>query len=102
MEELKEKIAKIFDVHIDRIQGAKTGDDCGMTPLPYYLTFPQVELFTNQIISLLKEHNYVRLDEDQTILMPCYEDGDETKCTYIKAQPPSWITEANFKKVKSD
>ena len=92
MEELKEEIAEYLH---NIVEGISTAED------PY---IPHDEAISDAeyILRLCKEHNYVRLDEDQTILMPCYEDGDETKCTYIKAQPPSWITEANFKKVKSD
>lgn len=50
----------------------------------------------SQILSL--DSIEVRADK-QTIIIPCYEDGDETKCTHIEAKPPSWITDAGFIKV---
>ena len=37
--------------------------------------------------------------KDQTIVIPCYQDGDMEKCTYINAEPPSWIKEAGLIKV---
>ena len=34
--------------------------------------------------------------DDQTIVIPCYQDGDTEKCSYINANPPSWVTDAGF------
>jgi len=37
--------------------------------------------------------------DDQTIIIPCYEDGDTEKCTYINAEPPNWIKDAGLIRV---
>jgi len=50
----------------------------------------------DQILSL--DGIEIRAD-DQTIVIPCYQDGDTEKCTYINAEPPSWIKDAGFVKV---
>jgi len=58
-----------------------------------------LDFFQEAVRRILKTKGIEIKADDQTIVIPCYQDGDEEKCTYINAEPPSWITDAGFVKV---